>query len=54
MTEQELNEQAREAKNAYSRAWYAKNKEKCRERNRSYWQRKALLAAQKKAETQES
>lgn len=53
MTEKELNEQARAAKNAYAREWYAKNKEKCRERNRRYWQRKALLAAQQKADATE-
>ncbi len=42
MTESELKEKAREARNAYNREWYAHNKEKCRERNRRYWQKKAM------------
>lgn len=32
---------AKEVKNAYQRAWNAKNKEKVAEYRRRYWQRKA-------------
>lgn len=32
---------AREARRAYDRAWYAKNKESVRRRQREYWERKA-------------
>ena len=46
MTETELREKAAEAKRAYQREWYAKNKDKCRERNRRYWRKKALQAAE--------
>ncbi len=53
MTEAELNERAAEAKRAYQRDWYAKNKDKCRERNKRYWKKKVLLAAQQQAEPQE-
>ena len=37
----ELNKQAREAKNEYYRRWRAKNPEKVKESNRKYWERKA-------------
>lgn len=36
-----LSPTAKEAKNAYQRAWNAKNKEKLAEYRRRYWQRKA-------------
>jgi hypothetical protein len=36
-----LSPTAKEAKNAYQRAWNAKNKEKNAEYRRRYWQRKA-------------
>lgn len=36
-----MTEQAKEARRAYARAWYAKNREKARERNARYWERKA-------------
>ena len=45
MTEAELKEKAAEAKRAYQREWYEKNKDKCRERNRRYWRKKAMQAA---------
>ena len=37
----EMNKQAREAKNEYYRRWRAKNPEKVKESNRKYWARKA-------------
>lgn len=36
-----MNDDAREARNAYKREWYAKNKDKQREYERRYWKRKA-------------
>ena len=32
---------ARELKNAYRRRWSEKNRDKCREYQRKYWQKKA-------------
>ena len=37
----ELENQAREARNAYARAWRAANKDKVRQYNENYWQKKA-------------
>ncbi len=37
----EMNKQAREAKNEYYRRWRAKNPEKVKASNRKYWERKA-------------
>lgn len=51
MTEAELREKAAEAKRAYQREWYAKNRDKCRERNQRYWRKKALKAAENQPET---
>ena len=36
-----LSESARQARNAYTRAWRARNTEKVRETNRKYWERRA-------------
>jgi hypothetical protein len=36
-----LSEQAREARAAYFREWKSKNKDKVREYNRRFWERKA-------------
>lgn len=33
--------QAREARNAYARAWRAKNRDKVKQYNETYWQKKA-------------
>lgn len=33
--------QAREARNAYARAWRAKNRDKVKQYNENYWQKKA-------------
>lgn len=49
MTDLEIKEKAADAKRAYQREWYAKNRDKCRERNRRYWEKKALQAAEAKS-----
>ena len=41
----EMSERALEARRAYKRKWYAANKEKNKEYQERYWQRKADLAA---------
>lgn len=50
-----MSKEAREAKNAYNREWYAKNREHAQEQSRirqeRYWERKA--AAARIGETQE-
>lgn len=46
MEKQELSEQAMEARRAYYRAWAARNKDKVREKNRRYWERRAEKQAQ--------
>ena len=45
--DQKVSEAAREAKNAYAREWRARNKDRVREYNASYWQRKAEQNEQK-------
>ena len=37
----ELSEQAKAIKRAYYKDWRAKNKDKVREKNRRYWERRA-------------
>lgn len=37
----ELSEEAKEARRAYRRAWYAANKDKVKEQQRRHWERKA-------------
>ena len=36
-----MNEQAREAQRVYMREWRRRNKDKVRESNRKYWERRA-------------
>lgn len=36
-----MNDKAREERNAYLRAWRKKNKDRVREYNSSYWERKS-------------
>ena len=42
----ELSEQAKRAKAEYQRAWRAKNKDKCRQYKKNYWEKKALELAE--------
>lgn len=42
----QMSEAARQARNAYAKAWRAKNKDKVKEQNRRYWERKAGKGAQ--------
>ena len=37
----EMNNQARAARNAYARAWRAANRDKVKQYNENYWQKKA-------------
>jgi len=45
-----MTDEAREARNAYRREWYRKNKDKHRQQQERYWQRKAQSDRQKTAE----
>ena len=38
-----MNDKAREARNAYMREWRKKNRDRVREYNSSYWERKSKL-----------
>ena len=42
MNEKSLKELAAEKRREYRRAWYAKNRDKCREHTSRYWERKVL------------
>ena len=37
----DMNNQARAARNAYARAWRAKNRDKVKQYNQNYWTKKA-------------
>lgn len=50
----ELSEQAKEIRRAYKKAWREANKDKIRESNRRYWERKAARAAGGKDEQTEN
>ena len=51
MTANEVRELARQERNRYSREWRAKNKDRVRETNRKYWERRAAkLAASERGE----
>ena len=45
MEHRTLTPAAREARNAYRRAWGKKNRDKVREQQRRYWEKKAAAAA---------
>lgn len=45
-----LTTKANAARNAYAKAWRAKNKDKIREANRRYWERKAAELEQEEKE----
>ena len=42
MFEMDLTEKAAEKRREYKRQWCAKNRDKCREHTRRYWEKKAL------------
>ena len=44
MDQKTLSSEAIEARRNYKRAWNAKNRERCREYTREYWERKAAQA----------
>lgn len=46
-----LTQEALEARRAYKREWNRKNKDKLREYNERYWQKKAEQAAEKEEQT---
>lgn len=52
MTDQKLQELAREEQRRYEKEWRAKNPDKVREKNRRYWAKRALkrLEASKEKE----
>lgn len=51
MSDAERKEAARQARNAYHRAWRAKNKDKVKANNDRYWEKKAeQLQAENKTE----
>ena len=41
MSEQALSNEAKEARREYAKKWRAQNRDKVRENNRKYWERKA-------------
>lgn len=41
MAEKNKNEQAAEARRAYNNAWRSKNKDRVKEYNRRYWEKRA-------------
>lgn len=46
--------EARAKRNAYKRAWYAKNKDKARSYIEAYWERKAAEAKEKEKTNDEN
>ena len=51
MTEQKINELISEEKRRYAREWRAKNKDRVRETNRRYWEKRALEHMKKEQRT---
>lgn len=54
MAERKMDEAARNARNAYYRAWRAKNPEKVRESNERYWLKKAAEMGDANKEAEEN
>lgn len=48
----EMTEAAREARNAYRRKWYSRNRDKQREYNKTYWEKKAAAQAAQEEKTE--
>ena len=53
MTELELKEAVRQARNAYNREWARKNPDKVRAKQQRYWERRALREQQENNNSQE-
>ena len=49
MSKKRICEQAAELRRAYQREWRRKNRDKVKESNRRYWERKALRMAEEEA-----
>ena len=49
----EMSEAAREARNAYQREWYRKNKDKAKDSQARYWEHKAAKAKEQQAKAAE-
>lgn len=49
-TKEQLEEKAREERNAYLRKWRAENKDKVRKHNQDYWEKKAIEAIKEEKE----
>ena len=45
-----MTDKAREARNQYAREWRAKNRDRVREINRRYWEKKACEASREATE----
>lgn len=50
--EQTLEEMAREERLAYYRAWRAKNKDRVKENNKRYWERRVLARQRQQHESE--
>ena len=48
-----MTEQAKEARRAYRRKWYAENKDRAKAATEKYWQKKAEQAAAERAAKEE-
>lgn len=48
-----MEESAREARNAYRRAWYKRNRDKVRQQQERYWSKKAAAAQEAQPEPEE-
>ena len=51
--EQTLEEMTREERLAYYRAWRAKNKDRVKENNRRYWERRVLARQRQQQKSEE-
>lgn len=50
MTQTKLNEAAKAERRAYFKAWRAKNKDKVKEHNQRYWQKRAAAKIKEESE----
>ncbi|EHK2357035.1 hypothetical protein ACSXDI_06170 [Clostridium perfringens] len=49
-----MNDKAREERNAYMRAWRKKNRDRVKEYNSSYWERKSKLIGKRNSNERSS